>query len=426
MKDFVETCKPDDFIQVFLEVINSLSMANEDFDYSHYDLHYQNVLIRRLISPIIIPYRKARGTSNDDTGTNFMAIEFLATIIDFGYNHMKIGSYNFGRYGYSGVFKADESYPMFDAYKFLCFCGEACISGKSQNLAVWDVISVIYDFFQEKKTIKGVLSNIPKTLADRIDERINNPTKDFYSINDNHKNTTFRQFIDYIIANFNPPFLSDDLTSFNSSYPIYDGQLRTNFDDFIYSLTDHSKVPSNIHDLAYTFTAVNNLPSSGTQYDKNELFNWITSNTDIEGLYNKEFYEYSNNLVSLEKATRDLASKGYFQERPVINYLNDFNSYKDSIYNLFRLKEAIFLMQDWIISATFALSISNLIGRHDADLRNMDNRLNLVINSYNSMRDSVYNTNLYLKGLSDKDFAGVNPDIKYFYKTKLNQLVKLL
>ena len=143
-------------------------------------------------------------------------------------------------------------------------------------------------------------------------------------------------------------------------------------------------------------------------------------------MYNKEFYEYSNNLVSLEKATRDLASKGYFQERPVINYLNDFNSYKDSIYNLFRLKEAIFLMQDWIISATFALSISNLIGRHDADLRNMDNRLNLVINSYNSMRDSVYNTNLYLKGLSDKDFAGVNPDIKYFYKTKLNQLVKLL
>lgn len=102
----------DEILQVLTGLILALQVAYERIDFTHYDLHPGNVMVRELPEEIAIPYRMNKQTY-------YLHTRYIPTLIDYGRAHIK---YNGQDYGYEmiqyGVFP-DRSFPMYDIYKVI-------------------------------------------------------------------------------------------------------------------------------------------------------------------------------------------------------------------------------------------------------------------------------------------------------------------
>lgn len=120
MRDFINTCTVPDFINVLVQVVLSLDLAYTQLNFTHYDLHTANVLIRKLDTPIYIPYPV-------DNKTLYLKTSYVANIIDYGFAHIE---YNGKHYGHSfienGVYP-DRAHAMYDVFKFMFFCLLNCL-----------------------------------------------------------------------------------------------------------------------------------------------------------------------------------------------------------------------------------------------------------------------------------------------------------
>lgn len=111
LRQFIRSgCTFTEFLNVFVQIVLALQLANEEFDYTHYDLHDENVLVKTLPEEITINYSGL-----------FLTTRHVATIIDQGRAHI---SYRGESFGYSmvagGVFP-ERAFPMYDLFKLLMF-----------------------------------------------------------------------------------------------------------------------------------------------------------------------------------------------------------------------------------------------------------------------------------------------------------------
>ena len=105
-----------DFLAIYLQVLYALNYANQEFKFTHYDLHASNVLLVKYDDQIQIPY-------TTENGTEYLRTKYLAYIIDFGYSYLQFEGKNFGIYGKRkyAVFQ-NAPYFLYDAYKLLTVC----------------------------------------------------------------------------------------------------------------------------------------------------------------------------------------------------------------------------------------------------------------------------------------------------------------
>lgn len=108
-KDFIKSCNFTEFINCILQVALSLLVASRNIDFTHYDLHTQNLIIKPLMEMINITYE-----SYD------LRTPFVATFIDYGSSYIKIGSDSYGRGGmeYYGILPR-ESFWIMDVGKLI-------------------------------------------------------------------------------------------------------------------------------------------------------------------------------------------------------------------------------------------------------------------------------------------------------------------
>lgn len=104
-------------LNAYLQVAYSLILAYKVIDFTHYDLHLDNVLIRILPDKpnISIPYET-------ENGKEYLNSNFVATIIDYGSSHIQFEGRHYGRYGIEqyGVLP-DSSFVFHDMFKLLMF-----------------------------------------------------------------------------------------------------------------------------------------------------------------------------------------------------------------------------------------------------------------------------------------------------------------
>lgn len=133
LRDYIAKCRLPEFLNVYLQVIMALDLAYRQYGFTHYDLHYENVLIRNDGTGGVIEHRTEDGKRHfiNTAGVG------VATLIDYGMARVydrgcKASIYaacniNDKRsYGLSdrrawGI-QPDKGYPMHDAYKLLGFC----------------------------------------------------------------------------------------------------------------------------------------------------------------------------------------------------------------------------------------------------------------------------------------------------------------
>lgn len=107
---------PEDFMKYFIQLLYALKVANEKLNFTHYDLHHENVLFKYLPEEIIIHYPTSKGVVSIKTNV-------IATIIDYGYAFIQIGDEKFGidkNMQNVSTFN-DRSFIIYDVFKFLCF-----------------------------------------------------------------------------------------------------------------------------------------------------------------------------------------------------------------------------------------------------------------------------------------------------------------
>lgn len=109
--DFVKECTASEFIILHLQIALAISLAFHACSFTHYDLHGDNVLVRKLPKPIIIAYPfKGRHI--------YIKTKFIASIIDYGRSHIVYKGESFGMNNpYASVF--NFAFPMRDLYQIL-------------------------------------------------------------------------------------------------------------------------------------------------------------------------------------------------------------------------------------------------------------------------------------------------------------------
>jgi len=117
MQKNLSTIRGIDFVQIYLQVLFALNLGNMECDFTHYDLHAGNVILRNPFGDQFfgINYRTRSAQFYLYTNT-------IATFIDYGMSHIKYKGKDFGTNNLA-TFCQDgfKSYPMFDAFKFLLF-----------------------------------------------------------------------------------------------------------------------------------------------------------------------------------------------------------------------------------------------------------------------------------------------------------------
>jgi len=135
-----------EFLNIYLQIINALNLAHKEYDFTHFDLHSGNVLIQELSEPISIPLY------TDSQEIIYITTNKLARIIDYGTSHININIAELNK-TLSFSFKTRESYyrkgnPLYDAYKLLMFCAED--TQISKNLNLYSILLEIYKLFKQK------------------------------------------------------------------------------------------------------------------------------------------------------------------------------------------------------------------------------------------------------------------------------------
>jgi serine/threonine protein kinase len=149
-----------DVVNIILQLLFALNVAYEDYDFTHYDLHANNVLIRKLDKPISLRYKFNDNIYYINTG-------YIATIIDYGFAHFKLDNVD---YGYTDAYKMDvfpdKSFPLYDIFKFITsvykWSGRKPEKGHSEE--VGEIAEELFKFFDE--TIRNEMT-IEEILQDR-------------------------------------------------------------------------------------------------------------------------------------------------------------------------------------------------------------------------------------------------------------------
>lgn len=165
---YIETCTGKEFINVYMQILYALRLGLKVIDFTHYDLHYENVLLR-LPSIAQNPTIGQIGTTGvgffqiayeTERGAEYIRTQYIPTIIDYGFSQIKTADVldangrvvragkHFGKSGFVpfSIFSY-RSWIMHDLYKFLMFCLMGAYQQNNQSVIL--EATKIFRFFNQ-------------------------------------------------------------------------------------------------------------------------------------------------------------------------------------------------------------------------------------------------------------------------------------
>lgn len=176
---------PSEFVSIMYQLFNALNVANKIWDFTHYDLHDNNVLVRKLSKPIALPYY---GTQ--DKVTRWILSSYVPFVIDYGVSWVTINGVGLGdpTQDHGRV----SSFPMFDVYKIIGFVAESCPS----TSPIYPILEKMFSFFQEKESLRA-----------RVKRRIDD-LKDYYQSPASYRGISHDEFLEFLEQTLPPPVIT--------------------------------------------------------------------------------------------------------------------------------------------------------------------------------------------------------------------------
>ena len=168
---YISGSTTNSFLSMFMQVVMATFFAHSYNEYTHYDLHDQNVLMRNLSdSPFQIRYQ----FSDDDV---YISATDVATIIDYGMAHIKHNGKNYGTHGpglYPFWIMPNKSWPFHDIYKFTCFLLRGAVDvGRSD---IVQILEKVIRYFNKVDSLETILKG---QFVDRYALPYNDYTRKF-------------------------------------------------------------------------------------------------------------------------------------------------------------------------------------------------------------------------------------------------------
>lgn len=147
--DYIQTATIKQFLSGYLQVLYSLKVALKTCDFTHYDLHTDNILMREVENKL---FQIEYPTEN---GIEYIEADRVATFIDYGSSHIKYMGNSVGEtYFYHVGINPDYSNLMYDAYKLLMSLGVATVS---TNPVVFEEVRKIFTFFNTVEPLEQAI-----------------------------------------------------------------------------------------------------------------------------------------------------------------------------------------------------------------------------------------------------------------------------
>lgn len=186
IRDYVKTCTSKQFLNVFMQALYALRLANIIVDYTHYDLHAENLLIR---DPKLFGGKMFQIPYETENGNEYLTTDVISTFIDYGYSHIKtedivdekngviFKGQDFGVHGriHLSIFP-NRSWIIYDAYRLLMNCMGYAYD--NNNISVLKDMKNIFKFFNNindpiifmENRVPDILPLIEKTENLQLDD----------------------------------------------------------------------------------------------------------------------------------------------------------------------------------------------------------------------------------------------------------------
>jgi hypothetical protein len=190
LKDFVKDenrCGPLEFISAYLQIVLASAEALKLIDFTHYDLHNNNVLLRTVegYPSFYIPYKSGDGHL-------YIKCHSVSTIIDYGSSHFVYDGQAYGKVGLEGYgVEALTSNIWYDVYKLLGFCLYD-MKLNDTNLRCYGVAKQLMTFFD----MSG-LTDVDQLVKEERDDLYL-----FHGFSDDHLNSNIGDYINFILNNY--------------------------------------------------------------------------------------------------------------------------------------------------------------------------------------------------------------------------------
>jgi len=135
------------FIRIYTQILLSLEIAQRDCNFTHFDLHTGNVILR----PVQTPF--ASYVLFDEQKYEIYTEDFVPTIIDFGMSTIDDGTRTVGSYTFSMFGMYNFPIPGVDMYKLLFY------SYYHSNGVLHRQIGELITFFSDRDPYKILLQN---------------------------------------------------------------------------------------------------------------------------------------------------------------------------------------------------------------------------------------------------------------------------
>lgn len=141
--EYVRKCTPEDYLSMILQMIYALKLAHQLVDFTHYDLHGGNVLMRKLDKKYAIKYENG-----------YIITKYVATVIDYGFAHVSVGKNNIGKFEFEKYdVMPHQSNIIYDIYKLL----GASMNSAYDNKPVFKLASQLMKYFNKYDDINTIL-----------------------------------------------------------------------------------------------------------------------------------------------------------------------------------------------------------------------------------------------------------------------------
>jgi hypothetical protein len=309
---FDRGCSLEDFVNILIQLSTILQIAFEDYDFTHYDLHPNNVLLLNLGKMVSLPIHMSDGS------TQYLDTWYLVVIIDLGMAHIRVDGKNYG-FSYREVdVSFDCSFPAYDLFKFLLWAGYW--SGESNpEIIVWiDRLSSFFDRYGRISDLYGRMEQ--ETFFLPYDQQARRLTPaDFYSFLE-------QEFGDVI----------DDLYTEKPNYEVYEcasGECPNSSQ----ILQDINALNRNAPINPYAFyDFVSSLEKSRPQFQQ------LARRVKIEFNYGTAIYKLATDVGAIHKTIRSLEDiKLKLPSASLFINPVGFNNYLAEIDKLGQLIEAL-------------------------------------------------------------------------------------
>lgn len=397
---------------VFLQIIAALNLANKHYGYTHYDLHSNNILIRKFDDLLAIPFYGA--TSEKLVG--YIGTKFVPYIIDYGNSRIVLSGKSEDEanraVSLSDRHNRNYAFPMHDIYKLICFLGQTLYYSQKMKSErynqIIEMLEKMFSFFNEG------------TLLNRVENR---GKHDYFAPSKKHFNITYADYIIWMQDNlydYLPVNKLEVLLPWGIVLAPLNNKLNTC--DF-YNLFTTNLPPATNLEFCDVINALVTVDLPKKDRTKASIKRWLLDKFDPEHFYvdhvdlADEAFDYLKQLVKkfpepmipLLTVDRNLGIKQVILD------------YRARIINLLIIKDIVAEKLAFYRASRCALKIQEVYDMYQEEIEDALRALNeYAVNIENAaitLRENVKNT-------VDRDWTFIKDvKLRYFWETEHPRLV---